>query len=175
MKCIPFCSSTAIKTIEKKCVIDEDMCVECFVCLKSGICPQKAFEEHPLSWPRIVRHIFSSPYSAQVKMGIVDGRGTREMKTNDVTDRYRLGEVGFCVDVGRPGIGTTFEDVEKISTRVAGVGVTFEPLNPVTELMTDVAAGTIRDDVKKERILSCILEFKVGEKKLAAKHPNCHP
>ncbi|MBW1984786.1 MAG: 4Fe-4S ferredoxin [Deltaproteobacteria bacterium] len=166
MKCVPFCSSDAIRRGEKKCSIDEDKCVECYVCLKSGICPKEAFEEVLLEWPRILRHIFSAPFAAQKGTGVIDGRGTDEMKTNDVTDRYCLGEVGFCVDVGRPGIGATFEDVEKISMAVAGVGVEFEPMNPIFQLMADSTTGRLRDDIKNERVLSCILEFKTDETQL---------
>ncbi|MFQ6079290.1 MAG: 4Fe-4S ferredoxin, partial [Thermodesulfobacteriota bacterium] len=87
-------------------------------------------------------------------------------KTNDVTGRYRHGKVGFTVDVGRPGVGTSFEDVERIAMAVAKVGVNFEPLNPTTTLMTDTNSGRFRDDAKMERVLSCILEFKTEEEKL---------
>jgi hypothetical protein len=34
--------------------------------------------------------------------GIIQGSGTAEIKTNDVKGNYRLGEVGFTVDVGWP-------------------------------------------------------------------------
>jgi hypothetical protein len=88
------------------------------------------------------------------------------MKNNDVTGRYRLGEVGFTVDVGRPGVGTTFADVEKISMAVARVGVEFGPTNPTTGLMVDRTTGRLRDDVKQERVLSSILEFKTAESRL---------
>jgi len=103
------------------------------------------------------------------------------MKTNDVTNRYNLGEVGFTVDVGRPGIGTTIEEAEKIAKAVARVGVKFEPSNPLTMLMIDKETGKFRDDVKKERVLSCIIEFKTKDDKLllvvdalrdCAKHTN---
>lgn len=165
MKCIPFCCSEAIYEAGKKCMINEDRCVECYVCLRSEICPVDAFEEVPLKWPRILRHIFSSVSAVHKGMGI-EGRGTWEMKTNDVTGRYRHGEVGFTVDVGRPGIGTTFQEVEKISMAVAKLGVGFEPLNPVTKLMVDSATGRLREDIKNERIMSCILEFKTEEQHL---------
>ncbi len=165
MKCIPFCGVEAILKEGKKCVIDEERCNECDVCLKSDICPVDAFEEVSLEWPRILRHSFSSVHAKFKDIG-VNGRGTAEMKTNDVTGRYRLGEVGFTIDVGRPGVGTTFEDVEKIAMEVAKVGVQFEPLNPTTKLMVETKTGKFRDDIKKERVLSCILEFKIDEDKL---------
>jgi hypothetical protein len=94
---------------------------------------------------------------------MLDGRGTAEMKTNDVTGRYRFGEVGFTVDVGRPGVGAAFEDIEKIAMAVAKTGVRFEPANPVTRLMDDPASGRFMSDIRGERVLSCILEFKIEE------------
>jgi len=164
MECIPYCPARAITVRGAKCIVDENKCFECYVCLTSGICPADAFEKIPLKWPRILRHIFSSVAMIHRGTGI-DGRGTAEMKTNDVTGRYRHGEVGFTVDVGRPGIGATFEDVEKISMAVARVGVEFEKMNPLTKLMRDKTTGKLRDDIKKEHILSCILEFKTEDNK----------
>jgi hypothetical protein len=165
MKCVPLCCGQAILKAGEKCIVDEDKCVECYVCLKSEICPVDAFVESPLRWPRILRHIFSSVHTVHKGTGM-DGRGTMEMKTNDVSGRYRHGEVGFTVDVGRPGVGTTFADVEKISMAVAKVGVRFEPLNPTTRLMIGSDTGRFRNDIKSERVLSCILEFKTEEEKL---------
>ena len=165
MKCVPFCGSEAILEKEKKCSIDEQKCVECYVCFKSGICAFNAFEEIPLAWPRSLRHTFSSVGGTHKQTG-TSGRGTAEMKTNDVTGRYQLGEVGFSVDVGRPGLGTTFHEVEKISMAIAEIGVEFEPLNPTTKLMVEGHPGRFRDDIKTERILSCIIEFKTEEAKL---------
>jgi len=168
--CIPYCPVAAIKyTADRKCQIDQDKCVECYVCYRAEICSEKAFEIVPLEWPRIIRHILSSPRKLQkittVYTGI-QGRGTEEMKTNDVTGRYNFGEVGFTVELGRPGLGTTIEEVEKVATSVARLGVEFESLNPVTMLMIDKKTGKFRDDVKKERVLSCIIEFKTKEDKL---------
>lgn len=163
MACVPLCGSKAIVRAGKRCAIDEDLCVECYLCLRSGICPEDAFDEIRLTWPRILRHTLSSVQPVQEGSGLIEGRGTAEMKTNDVTDRYRAGEVGFTVDVGRPGIGAIFEDVEKIAVSVARLGVEFEKENPITRLMTDGVSGIFRNDVKKERVLSCILEFKTDE------------
>ena len=162
MECIPYCPARAIIATENKCTVDDKRCFECYTCLTSGICPVDALEKGPLKWPRILRHVFSSVAMLHKQTGI-DGRGTAEMKTNDVTGRYRHGEVGFTVDVGRPGIGTIFEDVEKISMAVTKVGVEFEQMNPVTKLMRDKASGRLRDDIMMERILSCVLEFKTED------------
>ena len=165
LKCIPFCCTRAIFEEEKKCTIDRDRCVECEVCLNSKICPADAFEQTPLKWPRTLRRAFSSVNIEHAWMGI-EGRGTMEMKNNDVTNHYRYGEVGFTVDVGRPGVTATFEDVEKIAMALAKLDVKFNILNPVTKLMTDTATGRFRDDVKNERFLSCIIEFKTDHPKV---------
>lgn len=53
---------------------------------------------------------------------MMPGRGTQEMKTNDVTNRFREGEVGIGVELGRPGVGATFADAEKVSIRLAALG-----------------------------------------------------
>jgi len=65
--------------------------------------------------------------------------------------------------VGRPGVGADFEDIEKIAMAVAKTGVRFEPENPTTRLMDDPAAGRFKSDIRGERVLSCILEFKIEE------------
>jgi hypothetical protein len=145
------------------CRIDEAACVECYVCLRSAVCAAGAIRETPLEWPRIIRHQFSAVRAVQKGTGKLDGRGTAEMKTNDVTGRYGPGEAGFTVDVGRPGLGAGFVDIEKIAMAVAKTGARFEPANPATKLMADPSSGRFRADVRHERVLSCILEFKIGE------------
>ncbi len=164
--CVPYCPVGAIKSVGKKCVIYEDECVECYVCYRSEVCPVEAFQKVPLKWPRTIRHQFSSAPMAHESTGI-SGRGTEEVKTNDVTGRYGFGEVGFTVDVGRPGVGTSFKDVEKILKAIARVDVEFEPKNPVTMLMVDKKRGILAKEVINERVLSCIIEFKIPESKLS--------
>jgi hypothetical protein len=44
---------------------------------------------------------------------------------------------------------------------LARAGVAFEKKNPVTSLMSDVASGTIREDILDEKVLSAIVEIKV--------------
>jgi hypothetical protein len=85
------------------------------------------------------------------------------MKTNDVTGRFSGGEVGFGIEMGRPGVSTSFKEVEKLTTVLAGK-VAFESKNPVTSLI-DVKTGRFKDQsVLKERALSAIIECKTSEK-----------
>jgi hypothetical protein len=124
------------------------------------VCPTAAFEPDELQWPRVVRRAFSDPRVPHESTG-VEGRGTEEVKTNDVTGRVKAGEVGFTIEFGRPGVGVWFRDIQVLCTALAQAGVQFEKKNPVTSLMTDVAAGTIREDIMDEKVLSAIVEIKV--------------
>lgn len=163
-QCIPYCPVSAIKEDGGAVAIDQDQCVECGVCKRSGVCPMDALVEPHLRWPRILRSLFSNPITVHPGTGVA-GRGTEELKTNDVTDRFIVGEVGFGVEMGRPNMGTTFADLEKVAKKLAPLGAKFEPKNPVTMLMKDPCTGEIQDDVRHERVLTAILEFTVEEEK----------
>jgi len=123
------------------------------------ICPTDAIVPQELAWPRIVRRAFSDPQVPHESTGI-HGRGTAEVKTNDVTDRVKAGEAGFVVEFGRPGVGTRFSDIQRVTTALAQLGVEFEENNPVASLMTDRSRGLIREDILNEKILSAIVEIK---------------
>ena len=146
-------------------VIEEDECVECSVCLRSGCCPTEALFQPPLSWPRIVRKNFSDPLKIHPETRI-PGRGTEEMKTNEVTGRYRWGKYGMAFELGRPGVGTRFHDVEKVAQALATLKVEFEENNPVTKLMVDRKKGLINPEVLGEKVLSAIVEFMTPEENL---------
>jgi hypothetical protein len=178
-----------IDPVVNRAQINSDECVECYACYNGltkeqlppgivraarqamkvlrmrfepepDICPTSAFEPDKLEWPRIVRRAFSDPRVPHESTGIV-GRGTEEVKTNDVSGRVGPGEVGFTVEFGRPGVGAWFYQIQEMSRALAAAGVPFEKNNPVTGLMTDTATGDIRPDVLNEKVLSAILEIKV--------------
>ena len=123
------------------------------------VCPTSAITPDELVWPRVVRRAFSDPIVSHESTG-VHGRGTEEVKTNDVTNRVGIGEVGYVVEFGRPTVGVRFRDIEKMTLALSQMGIQFEPKNPVTHLMTDRNTGKLRDDVLNEKILSAIVEFK---------------
>lgn len=167
-KCRPTCPVAAIALDKetKRFFIDQDRCVECEVCLRSGVCPENALERVELTWPRTVRAVFSNPLLIHEETRI-PGRGTEEMKTNDVTGRFRPGQVGLAVEMGRPGVSTSFADVQKVAMVCARHGVDFEPKNPVTGLMIDPATGELNPEVLAERALSAIIEFELPQAELA--------
>ncbi len=161
-KCIPYCPVGAIHgdRATRHIVIDQDRCVECGVCYRAGVCEASGLMRPQLTWPRSIRAALSDPLIVH-KETRIPGRGTEEMKTNDITGRYRLGHVGIAVELGRPGLSTSFRDVEKVAMTCARHGVVFEPKNPVTSLMVDKARGVINPEVMAERALSAIVEFEV--------------
>ena len=81
--------------------------------------------------------------------------------TYDVTGRVGPGDVGFTIELGRPGVGVRFRDIQVMCRALAAAGVAFEKKNPVTSLMSDVSTGTIREDILDEKVLSAIVEIKV--------------
>jgi ferredoxin len=146
-------------------VIDEDECVECSVCLRSGCCPTEALYQPELVWPRIVRKNFSDPLKIHPETRI-PGRGTEEMKTNEVTGRYRRGAYGMAFELGRPGVGARFHDVQRVARALATLGTVFEENNPVTKLMVDRKEGLINPEVLNEKVLSAIVEFLLPAERL---------
>lgn len=171
-----------------RAVIAHDECVECSACYRGmsqehlsptlvrivrglarlfrfrfepepDVCPTAAFVMEELTWPRIVRRVFSDPVVEHESTGI-HGRGTEEVKTNDVAGRVEVGEVGYVIEMGRPGVGVRFHEIQAMTMELANRGVVFEPKNPVTQLMTDADRGTLREDLLDEKILSAIVETK---------------
>lgn len=158
--CLPYCPVGAIVVRDKKITIDQDSCVECGVCLRSEVCREGAFMREELPWPRVLRAEFSDPTIPHKKTDI-GGRGTAEMKTNDVSGRIKRGEVGVAIELGRPGVGTRFADVEKFTREVARLKIPLEEANPVSALVQDRGKGVFPPEILGEKVLSAIVEFKV--------------
>jgi len=158
--CIPYCPVEAIAMKAAYTAIDQDLCVECGVCFRAAVCPVEAIVEPELTWPRTLRALFSNPITVFQETGVA-GRGTDEVKSNDVTGRFGRGEIGFGVEMGRPGTGTTFRQVQQVTMALAKAEVNFEKKNPLTTLLYDPKKGRFRNDILDERVLTAIIEFKV--------------
>ncbi len=168
-KCIPTCPVDAIYVdrTTKHVAIDQELCVECGVCWRSGMCEHAALKRPELTWPRTIRAALSDPLIVNPETRI-PGRGTEEMKTNDVTGRYRRGYIGVAAELGRPGTGTSLAEIQTVAQACAKHGVTFCPQNPITHLMTDTKTGNLDPEVLGERVLSGIIEFEVELEKAPA-------
>ena len=187
--CVALCPMGSISVgTDLRASIDQEGCVECGVCERTlrkeelnptavrlvrklltkihlrympplDVCPTSALVVPELEWPRTLRREFSDPLAVHAATG-VGGRGTEEIKTNDVTGRLQEGDVGFVVELGRPGTGAYFAEIEQMAMALAELDVTFQQGNPLTYLMSDTATGKLRDDVLKEKVLSAIIELK---------------
>jgi NAD-dependent dihydropyrimidine dehydrogenase PreA subunit len=167
--CQPYCPVGAIVTVQRDgetiSEIDQAECVECGACnLRAKVCPTDAIYRPALEWPRTLRETFSNPNAPHPSGS--KGRGTEEMKTNDVTDRYPRGVAGVALEMGRPGLGASFRDIQTVAMTLARVGLEFEADNPVTALMADRKTGVFPEDVLGEKVLSAILEFKIANERL---------
>jgi NAD-dependent dihydropyrimidine dehydrogenase PreA subunit len=161
--CVMYCPTRTIHLVDHETTIVQEECVECGVCVRLGVCKTSALTPpDELSWLRSIRSILSDPMTEFAETGVT-GRGTEEMKTNDVTDRFQPGRLGVAIDVGRPNVGTILGEVDKITRAVARAGVTFEAKNPVTFMMSDASKGALRDDVLGERVMSAVVEFLIDE------------
>lgn len=163
-QCQKYCSVDAIQydASKRKCFVDADQCVDCYVCVRQQkqFCVKQAFEPTPLDdYYKQFAHVMSDPCENHGVTGVT-GRGTEEVKTNDVSGRVTKGHVGFCIDVGRPGVGTTLRDVEKIAMALAAAGVKLLDADhtPLAALMTDINTGKLKDDCLDTRMLSVIVE-----------------
>lgn len=177
-----------INAKKNRAQINSDECVECGICLRGmsmenlnpvvvrlirkiskifrfrfepepDICPTSSFEMNKLEMPRLIRQIFSDPVVVHTSTG-VKGRGTEEIKTNDVSSRVEIGEVGFTIELGRPGVGVRFKEIQEVTRNLARLGVFFEKNNPITNLMIDRFTGDLKDDILDEKIISAIIEVK---------------
>ena len=167
LECVAYCPVYAIGKGDETTCIDQEECVECGVCLRADVCPVDAIYMPPESkqYPRLIRAEFSDPgvQFPTLKQG---GRGTEEMKTNDVTGRYRRGEYGMALEFGRPGTGTRLAEIEKVLKVLITMDVELEKNNPVFLLLEDEKTGTMKPDARQEKVLSAILEFKIKEDQL---------
>ncbi|NVM52088.1 MAG: 4Fe-4S binding protein [Candidatus Helarchaeota archaeon] len=162
-QCVTVCPVQAISIVDEKAVINIDLCVECSTCQRSADCPVNAIKFKRLKWPRLVRNPFSDVIATHKLTGI-PGRGTEEMKINDITNRFGSNEIGISIEVGRPGVGTRLENVELFTIKLSKIGVDYEPNSPVSALFVD-NQGHIKEEIKDERVLSAIIEFKVPTEK----------
>ncbi len=174
-RCFPYCPMGKIQTFRRHATIpgrvyieiDQDKCTDCGTCVRANICLVKALYQEVEPWPREIRGILSNPL-IEFKGSQVPGRGTEEMKTNDVKGSFLPGEVGVGVELGRPGLGAYFRDVEIVAMALMGanIGYKLTDENPVTHFMSDKTTGKLRDDILNEKATSAIIEGKCKLEKL---------
>lgn len=192
--CVPYCTMGVIRIENGIATVNEDECVECNTCyrccesekLNTGmvrfirkilrrirlrydarmdLCPTGALAPPELEWPRTLRRDFSDPTVTHESTG-GGGRGTEEIKTNDVTGRIGPKETGVVIDMGRPGTGVLFSEIEEMTMALSSLDVHFEEKNPLTALMTDTVKGILNPAVLQEKVLSAIIELQMKRSEL---------
>ena len=158
-QCVPLCPMGAISLEEGKSRIDCDECAECGVCNRSMTCPVDAIRVGELTWPRVLRAKYSNPVSEHESTGGVPGRGEEGIKTNDSRNRFRPGEIGVFLELGRPVLGARFRDAEKAVMVFKSHGYGLMPDNPVMDLVDDPLTGGFKPEVLNEKVISCLVSF----------------
>jgi Pyruvate/2-oxoacid:ferredoxin oxidoreductase delta subunit len=164
-KCVVFCPVDAIihvkrdreRGIRAHAIIDKEKCVECGVCYRAGVCTTNGITREELSYPQVLRQLFSDPWFSHPGTDI-PGRGTEEMKTNEVTGRYQDGYIGLGLEFGRPGLGCRLKETEVALKKLLPLGFMLEPKNPLTQLLADPQTGELKPEVREEKVLSAIVE-----------------
>jgi len=163
LDCLPVCPMGAIKLEDKEVFIDYEECVECAVCLRFNICEESAIKQvDEIPYPRVLRAVFSDPVTTHKSTGVA-GRGTEEMKTNDVTNLFKKGKIGFSIEVGRPSLGAYLSDLDKVVRKITSMGVEFSEDNPVIPLISDRKTGALKKEILGEKVISAIAEFLLPE------------
>jgi len=167
-RCQPYCPAGAISFVDMRSSVDQDRCLECGTCLRSGICPVDAIREpaNVYEYPRALRKYFSDPTSTHAVTQI-QGRGTEESKTNDVTNRCGPDEVGVAIEIGRPTLGMSLFDIQKITRALAeSGGHKIEPNNPIHSMIENHETGDLKPELLGERVLSAIIEMQIPKAQL---------
>lgn len=187
--CVSYCTMGIIRIENGIAVVDEDECVECNTCYRCcesanlspylvrmlrkmfgvvhlrhdapiDVCPTGALIPPDLEWPRSLRRAFSDPTVTHDSTGVA-GRGTEEIKTNDVTGRIGTGDAGVVIDLGRPGTGVFLHEINKMTSALAQLEIQFEEKNPLSAIMPDLKTGVLQTDTLQEKVLSAIIELKI--------------
>jgi len=170
--CLPFCTTGAMKWDEEKLTvyIDDEVCVNCFNCYRNAPCRGGVAIIPPnveiMPRERRLSMDLSNPLTEHPST-LMAGRGTEEIKTNEITGRIKPGMVAVAIELGRPSVTTNMREVQKITTALAKLGyVSFAEENPVTGLMKDKSTGELEEWCLDVRALSAIVEISVPEDKL---------
>ena len=133
-QCIPYCPMGCISKTDDGVAINTDECVECEICRNAKVCPRDALYMPKLEYPRTLRSQFSNPLIPHPDTG-VPGRGTEEMKTNDVTGRFPRGKAGIAIGYDNRHMSKEFAfDCADLLAKNNIKSYVFESLRPTPEL-----------------------------------------
>lgn len=134
--------------MDEVAVVDQDECVECGACRRSRVCATEAFYQPPLAWPRVLRAVFSDQ---SYRLPGAPPRSSEGMKIGDVTGNFKRGYASFMVELGRPGVGAHFRDLEKVTTTMAAQGFPVSGGRSLAQVIADPTTGRVKDEVRNEK------------------------
>lgn len=188
LECLPYCPVEAIVEFNdgNNVGIDAERCTECGLCRQSRICPVNAIVAMDLAWPRSLRGKFQHPYapyrsaptltkkanpvSYSEEMVSFPRRQFPSEHTNDVDGVLRRGEAIVMAELGRPHLGTSFRDVQKVAKALVPYGLDLRRQYPASdersslaEVTTDAAAGTFMPEILDEKVGWVVLKLVTPE------------
>ena len=148
--CVPVCPMGAIYVDPQinRATINYDECVEC------GTCHRMSGEHLNPTMVRTVRKLakfFRFRFEPEPDVCPTSAFVMEELEWPRIARRVFSDPLVEHKSTGIKGRGTE---------ALAKLGVTFEPKNPISHLMTDKSQGTIQEDILNEKILSAIVEIK---------------
>ncbi|MEW6672952.1 MAG: hypothetical protein AB1427_14700 [Thermodesulfobacteriota bacterium] len=162
--CLPYCPHSAIfMTQEAQAAVDEDLCLECGVCIDTDICPVCAFEESPGDAARFKKS-FGRLLSKHLNLRHAVKESAYDVKTNDVTGKLPENRVVMRLELNRPGGGLSFREVGQMGAEMQRQG--WDPR--ISSRSLNMNEGRPADGVPQERILTCHLELVLDPEQIPA-------
>jgi len=162
MECIEFCPVNAIHIDIINAYIDQSVCCECGACNRKNVfeCPVSSIYQGEITHLKQIAKNFSDPtiYHAKTR---VPGRGTEEVKTNDVTGSIKKGEVGIAIEIGRPCLGAKISIIEEFHHALRLLGVHYEINNPLSNLIEKPKGNCENTEFADQQLISAIIQFNI--------------
>jgi hypothetical protein len=138
------------KDNESTAFIDLKECVECGACLQSNVCQSNAILHSESSWLRDIK-----------RSAVTGGRGTGDVKRNDIQGLYKEGEVAVGAEIGRPDVGFYFRDLEKITRELSKLDFDYQIGRSVRDLFEHKTGELIKKELLDEKAMSARIEIRV--------------
>ena len=167
--CLIYCPVNAIYKDEIDIRINQAICCECGACIRNTRfkCPTNAIYQGELTYSQQIAKNFSDPAICHSNTGI-PGRGTEEVKTNDVTGIVKKGEIGISIELGRPCMGAKLGVIEEFYHALSALGVCYEKKNPLYSLINTLSERNNTKDYKNQQLISAIIQVKVPLERLGS-------
>jgi hypothetical protein len=90
------------------------------------------------------------------------------MKIGDVTGHFRRGYAQLVVELGRPGVGARFRDLQNLVQAMAQAGYPYSGGRSINQVMADPAAGAVKPEVLDEKASRIAVSYTVPLSRVAA-------